>query len=133
MNITTRSMSDKHEDYLADLLDGRKAKGSGNQWQNPADGRQSSRHQEYAFAWDAKATLGKSISITRAMWEKISEQARPERPAVPMRWYDNESLKVGQDLIAVDLHDFAAMQEDANRYHRLLATLGRPYGWEGQE
>lgn len=130
MNITTRAMSDKHEDFLAALLDGRKMKGSGNQWQNPSDGRQSSREQEYAFSWDGKATLGKSVGVTRQMWEKIREQAIPERPAVPLRWYNNESLEVGLDLIVVDVYDFSAMQADANAYHRLMDKLGLDESWE---
>lgn len=117
MTLTTRKMSDKHEDWLADLLEGRKAKGSGNQWHNPADGRHNSRHQEFAFAWDGKSTLAKSASISLAMWEKIREQALPERPMVPVRFYRNERLDVALDLVVVDARDFAELLEAANAHY----------------
>lgn len=130
MNRATRDLSDKHEDDLVALLGGRKTKGSGNQWQNPSDGRQRGIDQAWSFAWDGKATLAKSAAITLGMWDKIREQARPDRPAIPLRFYANESLEVTADLIAVDLHDFVALEQDANAYHRLLTHLGLDYDWE---
>lgn len=117
MTLTTRKMSDKHEDFLADILGGRKSKGSGNQWHNPADGRHNSHHQMFAFAWDGKSTLAKSASISLTMWEKIREQALPERPMVPLRFYRNESLSVALDLIVVDARDFAELLDAANAYY----------------
>lgn len=116
MNITTRKMSDAHEAWLVELFGGRMTKGSGNQWHNQMDGRQSSRQQYYAFAWDGKATLGKSVGVTREMWKKAVQQAGMERPMLPLRWYDTEQLKVGLDLVVVSADDLACLIEDANLY-----------------
>jgi hypothetical protein len=116
MNITTRKMSDAHEAWLVDLFGGRMTKGSGNQWHNQMDGRQNSRQQYYAFAWDGKATLGKSVGVTREMWKKAVQQAGAERPMLPLRWYDTEQLKVGLDLVVVSADDLACLIKDANRY-----------------
>ena len=122
---TTRAMSDRHEDHLAEVLAGRKTRGSGNQFRDQMDGKQSYREQHYTFAWDGKATLGKSISVTREMWAKAQEQAHWATPILPLRFYANERLtQVDADLVVVDLDTFAAMQRDANAYHRL--TSGEP-------
>lgn len=132
MTRTTRDMSDAHEDYLVALLGGRKTKGSGNQWQNPSDGRQRGIDQAWSFSWDGKSTFAQSASITLPMWGKIREQARPDHPAIPLRFYANENLEVAADLIAVELSTFAALEEDANAYHRLLKHLGLDYDWEAR-
>ena len=116
MSLTTRKMSDAHEVYLAALLQGRMTKGSGNQWHNPMDGRHSARSQYWAFAWDGKSTLSKTVSIGLEMWRKAREQASPEMPMLPLRFYSNESLEVALDLVVVHAEHFADMQVDANRY-----------------
>jgi hypothetical protein len=113
-------MSNAHEDWLVALLGGRKTKGSGNQWHNPADGRMASKLVSYAFAWDGKSTLGKSIGVSREMWTKIVEQATPERPMLPLRFYDNERLEVGIDLVVLSAYDAAQLVEDANKYRAIL-------------
>jgi hypothetical protein len=114
-----KSMGDKHEDYLHKLLGGRKTKGSGNQWQNPADGRHSRYEEQYAFAWDGKSTFAKSLSITRSMLDKIKEQASPEEPLIGVRFYDPEAgeraLKPSEDWILVPLTTFAQMLKECNR------------------
>ena len=122
MSITTRKMSDAHEDWLVALLGGRKTKGSGNQWHNQMDGRVSSREAAYAFAWDGKSTLGKSVGVSLDMWDKAVEQALPERPMLPLRWYSNERLDVRLDLVVMNAYDAAEMIEDANKYRALMDT-----------
>jgi hypothetical protein len=121
MKNLLRRMSDAHEIFLAALLKGRRAKGSGNQWHDPIDGRQNHRLEEWAFAWDGKSTLGKSVSVTREMWEKAREQAGAERPMLALRFYNNERLDVDHDLVVVDAYDFAEMQEKIRDY-RLLTS-----------
>lgn len=108
-SISTRKMSDKHEDDLIEQLGGSKAKGSGNQWANPMDGRHNHLTTEYAFAWDAKSTLGKSIGMTREQWDKAVEQAGAERPCMPLRWYEDERLHIGLDLVVLSLNDFTEL------------------------
>lgn len=112
----TRKMSDAHEDWLVDLLGGRKTKGSGNQWHNPMDGRHSSRTMHYAFAWDGKSTFAKSIGVSLEMWDKAKEQAGGERPLLPLRFYADERLRVRLDLVCLAAEDFAEILEDARRY-----------------
>lgn len=125
MSKTTRDMSDRHEDHLADVLSGRKTKGSGNQFRDQMDGKQSYREEHYVFAWDGKSTLGKSVSVTREMWAKAEEQSHWATPILPLRFYANARLtQVDADLVVVDLDVFAQMQHDANEYRRLLA-LGK--------
>lgn len=114
-NLTTRKMSDAHEDALVAVLGGRKAKGSGNQWHGQMDGRTSHRHVTYAFAWDGKSTLGKSVGVSREMWTKAIQQAAGERPMLPLRFYDNERLDVGLDLVVMSLADASSLIEDANK------------------
>jgi hypothetical protein len=116
MGLTTRKMSDAHEDWLVSVFGGRKTKGSGNQWHNQMDGRTSGRDVYYAFAWDGKSTLGKSVGVTRAMWDKAREQALPEQPLLPLRWYDTERLDVGLDLVVIEARLLAELINDANAY-----------------
>lgn len=117
----TARMGELHEEYLAEVNDGRKSKSSGNQWSDPADGR--NHHDDpFAFAWDGKSTLGQSISVTLAMIAKIRDQANPERPEIGLRWYANEMLTgVLEDWIAVPSSDFQEMKIAATAYE-----LARP-------
>jgi hypothetical protein len=107
-------MGDEHEGFLVSLFGGRQAPGSGNQWRNPMDGRTSRKHLRFAFAWDGKSTLSKSVGVTIAMWDKAREQAGGERPMLALRFYANESLEVIRDLVVVDAHVFAELLEAAN-------------------
>jgi len=122
MSLTTRKMSDAHEEWLVDLFGGRKTKGSGNQWHNQMDGRTSSREVAYAFAWDGKSTLGKSVGVTREMWTKAVEQAVPERPMLPLRWYANERLESALDLVVLSAYDLAELIDSANRWEAAKAN-----------
>lgn len=115
MRGTTRDMSDAHEKYLVGLLGGRRTKGSGNQFQNPMDGRHNRYEDALAFAWDGKSTLGKSVSVTLEMWEKAVEQSLSERPMLALRWYHNERLTEATDLLVVSADDFAELLDLARR------------------
>jgi hypothetical protein len=112
---TTRDMSDAHEETLVEALGGRRTPGSGNQFNNPADGRHNRYEDILAFAWDGKSTLGKSITIDLEMIEKIEEQSLGERPMIGLRWYATERLKVAKDWVAVPLDDFVELLEAARR------------------
>lgn len=113
MSLNSR-MGRVHEEFLVKILGGRKTKASGSQWTDQMDGRHGRHLQEFAFAWDGKSTLAKSIGVTRAMWEKAKEQAGGERPMLPLRFYNTEKLDVGLDLVVIDLNDFAEMLERVN-------------------
>lgn len=114
MMSLNKRMGDKHEAFLTSILGGRRTRGSGNQWHNPMDGRTSHMTRRYAFAWDGKSTLKRSISVSREMWQKAVEQTGGERPMIALRFYDTESLDVGVDLAVVNLHDLAELIETAN-------------------
>lgn len=116
MTLTTRMMSDRHEDDLARLFEGRKTAGSGNQWRDQMDGKQAHGSGSYVFAWDGKSTLGKSVGITRAMWAKAIEQTQAwEIPVLPLRFYGNTRLTVVDlDLAVIDAKVLADLQHDAN-------------------
>lgn len=111
---TTRAMSDKHEEFLVDLFGGRRTRGSGNQASNPMDGRHSRMSEVCAFAWDGKSTLGKSVGVTREMWEKAEEQSHGERPMLALRFYDTDRLDVGLDLVVISAQDMAELLERVN-------------------
>lgn len=113
---TTRDMSDSHEIFLAEILDGRRSKGSGNQFNDAMDGRNKRYDQAHALAWDGKSTFAKSIGVTLEMWEKAREQSHGEIPMLALRWYDGWDLKPNHDLVVLDLHDFAEILQDARAY-----------------
>lgn len=106
---TTRDMSAKHEDHLAEVFNWRRTKNSGAVWNDQMDGR----HDEGAwkFAGDGKSTFGRSIGVTREMWGKALEQSHGARPLLPLRWYrpDDYSLTPVLDLVVCDLNDLAEM------------------------
>lgn len=105
MTALTKRMANSHESDVAVLFGGRRTRGSGNQFNNPADGRQSRYRNLFAFAWDCKSTRGASISVSRKMWTKLREQAGGERPLLPLRFYDTDMLQVGLDLAVVEMDD----------------------------
>lgn len=121
LGINRKKMGDAHEKFLAKLFGGRMSRGSGNQWREPADGRHD-HHDPYAFAWDGKSTQTPSISITRAMIDKIIEQAGGERPMIGLRWYDNYALDVAYDWVAVKAEDLSEMREELLRLQEALTV-----------
>jgi hypothetical protein len=115
---TTRDLSDKHADYIADLFGAPVQRGSGNQPNRPTDNRMAlTRHTPIAFAFEGKATRNRSLSISLADWRKVVEQSHGLRPAMAYRFYRPDNLLVPEvDLITVKADDFAEILEAANIY-----------------
>jgi hypothetical protein len=106
-----KEMGDRHEEHVAEVMGGRKTRGSGNQFNNPMDGRNDRYAEPVAFAWDAKSSLSKSISVTQEMWAKAVEQAHGERPMLGIRFYFDERLQNFIDLALISLDDLAELRE----------------------
>lgn len=103
-------MSKAHEADVAERLGCRQSRGSGNQWANPIDGRQSRYRKRFAFAFDAKATRGESIGVGRRMWAKAVHQAGGERPMLALRFYRNDRLsEYDPDLAVLSMDDLEEM------------------------
>jgi len=114
---TTRKMSARHEEDLVAVLGGQRTKNSGAVGSDQMDCHQAGLDQHYKFAWDGKATLGKSIGVSRDMWHKAVEQSRHLFTAIPLRFYaDTRLTRVDIDLIALDLETFAEILKDANTF-----------------
>lgn len=110
-------MADAHEEDIAEDIDGILHKGSGNQWHKQMDASNGERLVPFPLAADGKATLGKSISITREMWAKAVKQTFGKIPTLWLRWYRDEGLRtVDLDLVAIERRDFNAMLEAARRW-----------------
>lgn len=103
-------MSDAHELFLAELLEGERQRNSGAVWSRQMDVRNRTG-SEFAWAIDGKATFGESIGVSRSMWDKAVEQAADLRPLLALRWYDDWHLTPGVDLIVCDAQDFKALLE----------------------
>lgn len=117
---TTRKLSDKHEVYLAELLGGRRTKGSGNQFADQMDGKNDRHSQAHALAWDGKATRGKSVGVTRDMWAKAVEQSHGLTTVLALRWYSpGNALRPELDLIVTQADDFAELLADARAYRTI--------------
>ena len=115
VTLTTRRMSDLHETYLADLLGGRRTRGSGNQSRDQMDGKNAYHSGAFVFAWDGKSTLGRSLSVSLDMWRKAREQSHWATPLLGLRWYRNERLtEVALDLVVVEASVFADLLRAAN-------------------
>jgi hypothetical protein len=117
---TTRDLSDKHEAWLAELLDGRITRGSGSTFVDQMDGKNNRLTQHYPLAWDGKATQRGSVGVSREMWDKAVEQSHGLTPALALRFYGpGYSLTPELDLIAVEANDFAALLADARAYQTI--------------
>lgn len=117
---TTRDLSDKHEAWLADLLDGRITRGSGSTFADQMDGKNDRHTQHYALAWDGKATQSRSVGVSREMWGKAVQQSHGLTPALALRFYGpGYGLTPELDLIAVEANDFAALLADARAYQAI--------------
>src|SRR3954466_10125099 len=95
---STRDLSDRHEAFLAELIDGQVSPGSGAHFANQADARGDVRRQHYAFAVDGKSTRTGTVSVRLSDWRKIQEQAHNEIPALGLRWYTDGTLRHAVDL-----------------------------------
>jgi hypothetical protein len=115
MGLTTRKMSDAHEEHLAEVYGGRVTAGSGNQPANPMDVRQHRYDAAVAFAIDGKSTRAASMSITREMLAKAREQAHGERPMIAVRFYDDDRLRSYDDWAMVQEDDMLELLERSAR------------------
>lgn len=119
---TTRQMSDVHEKEIRDLFGGVISPGSGNQSANQMDVRQHQlRTGEWSFAFDGKSTLGKSVGVSVEMWEKAVEQAEHEKPALPLRFFQDYRMKGGYHLVVLDANDLAGLIETARKVGKVKA------------
>lgn len=107
-----KKMGDAHERRMAEVLRGRQTRGSGNQAHDQMDGKHTRLGSRYAFAWDGKSTLGKSIGVSREMWRKACEQAGDRLPMLGLCFYDDERLRGYTDLVVVKMSDFADMLDE---------------------
>lgn len=124
LNPTTREMSDAHEARLAQAFAGAVQPGSGNQWHHQGDIR-NAHDMPFAFCADGKSTMGKSISVTLEMIEKIAEQAAGERPAFGLRFYGSGDVNdVTHDLVLLWLSDFEEMLPAARNWTESEAATG---------
>ena len=112
MKRTTRDMSDRHEEYLAELFGGIRSKNSGAHFANQMDGRHA-HGTRWPLAWDGKSTLGASIGVTRTMWDKAVEQSHDANPMLALRWYDGQILTPALDLVVVEANFFAEVHHEA--------------------
>lgn len=123
---TTRDLSDKHEDWLAELLGGRKTRGSGSTFADQMDGKNDRHETAHALAWDGKATRGKSVGVSREMWEKAVDQSHGLTTVLALRWYSpGNALRPELDLIAMEANDFAELLADARAYREAQAKASR--------
>jgi hypothetical protein len=105
-------MSDRHEQFLADLIGGRRCPGSGNQSANQLDVRNDPT-TGFAFGLDGKSTLGRSLSLSETTWAKVVDQSHGLRPGMALRWYHDWRLRSSTDLIVISTADFSEMLEIA--------------------
>ena len=110
-------LSRLHEADIASWFDGTQHVGSGNQYHHQGDGR-TGYHGEWDFRWDCKAAMPgtQSITVTRAMIDKLIEQCHGARPMLPMRFYDNErgGFNPNHDLVVLRADDAIALVEFAD-------------------
>jgi hypothetical protein len=116
-------MSEKHEEFIAEAFGGRKSRGSGSQWRDPADGRMDRRGDIICFAWDCKSTRHASITIKRVDLDKVTEQAHGDRPMLPLRFYDDDRLRGFEDWALVKVDDLGELIELAGRIKRLRTLM----------
>lgn len=130
MPRSTRDLSDRHEEFLATLIMGRRTPGSGNGFANQMDVRNDARRDAYAFAMDGKATEGKSITIKLTDWEKAIEQSHDEIPAMALRWYLDGTLRHATDLILIDAGTFQEMLQAARWHQEYCPAEGSDWTYE---
>jgi hypothetical protein len=110
-------MADLHEQDMAEDIKGIKTKGSGNQWHAQMDAKNGVHKVPFPIAGDGKATLGKSIGVSREMWKKATEQCFGEIPTLWLRWYRDETLRaVDLDLVVLERGDFVRLLEAARKW-----------------
>ena len=112
---TTRAMSDRHEKFLAEIIDGRVTPGSGNHFANQMDVRNDFRRQRFAFAADGKSTMAESLTVKLSDWTKAIDQAHSELPMLALRFYHDDRLNSSTDLVVLDAQTFMDLLMEARR------------------
>jgi hypothetical protein len=116
-----QQMADAHEADIAEWIGGAQHKGSGNQWSRQMDASNGEKLVPFPLAGDGKATLGKSISITRDMWLKAVAQTFNKIPTIWLRFYRDESLReVSTDLVVIERREFLEILEKARLCEEIL-------------
>lgn len=118
-----QQMADSHEQDIAEWIGGAQQKASGSQWHAQGDAKNGEYLTPFPVTGDGKATLGKSIAVSRDMWKKIIEQTFNQDSALFLRFYQDESLrKIDVDLAVVDVRFFRELLEAARNWenHRVL-------------
>lgn len=118
---TTVEMSRAHEAFLAELIDGRVCRGSGNQFNNQMDVR-NQPHVPFAVALDGKSTMGKSITIDLDMIQKAYDQAHDLSAGFGLRWYHDETLRNTTDWVAIPAEEYEDLLSTA-RHHSKSCSL----------
>lgn len=102
-----QKMADNHELWIREQIQGRTPKGSGNQWHDQLDAKNGTRNTPFPIGADGKATLNKSLTISREMWKKLQDQCFGEIPTWWGRFYRDENLLISDlDLVALEAEDF---------------------------
>jgi len=125
MTYLRKRMADTHEADMSQWFGGRRTRGSGNQFNNPADGRVSRYRKLFAFAWDCKSTRSGSVTVSTATWNKLREQSGGERPMLPIRFYDTDTLHVALDLVVIELDDLRELVTAVEDLREQLADYRR--------
>lgn len=117
MRTLSQQMGDVHEADIAEWIGGSQTKGSGNQWHSQMDAKNGINKVPFPIAGDGKSTLGKSLSDTRELWKKFTEQSFGEIPAHFKRFYADQTLrKVDLDLVTIRVDDFVRLLEAARKW-----------------
>lgn len=112
-----QKMADSHELWIGEQIKGHQPKGSGSQWHAQLDAKNGTKNTPFPIGADGKATLGKSLSITRDIWAKLREQCFGEIPTWWGRFYQDETLRtVDLDLVALEAEDFRQILEAARKW-----------------
>lgn len=120
-----QKMSDGHELWIKELIQGSLTKGSGNQWHAQLDAKNGTRDVPFPIGAEAKATLGKSLSITRDLWRKLREQCFGEIPTWWGRFYRDETLRTSDlDLVALEADDFIPILKSARKWSEIEEEVG---------
>lgn len=94
----SQQMADAHEAEIAEWTGGKVQKGSGNQFHAQGDTKNGEYLVPFPITSDGKATMGSSISVSRAMWQKIVEQTFNQNPALFLRFYEPHTTRLTVDL-----------------------------------
>lgn len=102
MKKTNKELSVAQENFLADVLEGRRTRASG-----------ASKHDQGDVITlneviEAKVTRNGSISVDKATWEKIRNEAHTGRkPLMALRFVDENDNPI-YDLIVQEINDYVA-------------------------